>query len=76
MTASETPVITSAAAGPAALASWRRALVFGTGFGLAIGERHLEAAIARARPAGPAVVAATTIRDFRARPAAEWGLSC
>ncbi len=32
----------------AALPFWRRALAFGTGFGIAIGERNLEAAIVRA----------------------------
>jgi hypothetical protein len=58
---------------PAALPSWRRALAFGTGFGIAIGERHLEVAIVRARPAGPALIANTAIHDFRDRPAAEWG---
>ena len=57
----------------AALPFWRRALAFGTGFGIAIGERHLEAAIVRARPAGPALIATTAIHDFRDRPAAEWG---
>ena len=57
----------------AALPFWRRALAFGTGFGIAIGERHLEAAIVRARPAGPALIATTAIHDFRNRPAAEWG---
>jgi Tfp pilus assembly protein PilN len=73
MTASETPLVTSTPAASVELPPWRRALVFGAGFGLAIGERHLEAAIARARPSGPAIVAAATIRDFRSRPAAEWG---
>ena len=52
---------------------WQRALVFGTGLGIAIGERNLEAAIVRARPSGATLVAATTIADFRNRPAAEWG---
>jgi Tfp pilus assembly protein PilN len=52
---------------------WRRALAFGTGFGIAIGERHLDAVIVRARPAGPTPVATTAIHDFRNRPAAEWG---
>src|SRR6202789_418515 len=52
---------------------WRRAIVFGTGFGIAIGERNLEVAIVRARPSGATLVAATTIADFRNRPAAEWG---
>src|ERR1700728_413244 len=58
---------------PTVLPMWRRALAFGTGFGIAIGERHLEAAIVRARPAGPTLIAATVIHDFRNRPAAEWG---
>jgi Tfp pilus assembly protein PilN len=52
---------------------WQRALVFGTGFGIAIGERNLEAAIVRSRPSGATLVATTTIADFRNRPAAEWG---
>jgi Tfp pilus assembly protein PilN len=56
-----------------ALPLWRRALAFGTGFGIAIGERHLEAVIVRARPAGPTLIASTVIHDFRNRPAAEWG---
>ncbi len=60
---------------PAASASsgWRRALVFGTGFGIAIGERDLEVAVARSRPSGATLVASTTVADFRNRPAAEWG---
>jgi Tfp pilus assembly protein PilN len=53
--------------------AWQRALAFGTGFGIAIGERNLEAAILRARPSGATLVATTTIADFRSRPAAEWG---
>ena len=52
---------------------WQRALVIGTGFGIAIGERNLEATIVRARPSGAALVAVTTIADFRNRPAVEWG---
>jgi Tfp pilus assembly protein PilN len=58
---------------PSALPFWRRALAFGTGFGIAIGERNLEAAIVRARPSGATPIATTTIHDFRNRPAAEWG---
>jgi Tfp pilus assembly protein PilN len=73
MTATEAPVETAAPSGAAQLPSWRRALIFGTGLGLAIGDRHLEAIIARARPSGATILAATTIRDFRSRPAAEWG---
>ncbi len=64
---------TLTASNPAALPFWRRALAFGTGFGIAIGERNLEAAIVRARPSGATPVAVTTIHDFRNRPAAEWG---
>lgn len=58
---------------PSPLPVWRRALAFGTGFGIAIGERNLEVAIVRARPSGATPVATATIRDFRNRPAAEWG---
>ncbi len=57
----------------AALPLWRRAMVFGTGFGIAIGERNLEAAIVKARPSGVTLVATATIYGFRNRPAAEWG---
>jgi Tfp pilus assembly protein PilN len=57
----------------AALPLWQRALAFGTGLGIAIGEHTLEAAIVRARPAGATLLATTTIKDFRNRPAAEWG---
>lgn len=64
---------TSIASHPATLPFWRRILAFGAGFGIAIGERDLEATIVRARPSGATPVAATTIRDFRNRPAAEWG---
>ena len=53
--------------------AWRRALVFGTGLGIAIGERNLEVAIARARPSGATLEGLATIADFRNRPAAEWG---
>jgi Tfp pilus assembly protein PilN len=52
---------------------WRRALVFGTGLGIAIGERNLDVAVVRARAAGPTHCAVATIGDFRNRPAAEWG---
>src|SRR6185437_12805443 len=57
----------------AKLPYWRRAMIFGTGFGIAIGERNLEVAIVRARPSGCTPIAATTIADFRNRAAAEWG---
>lgn len=52
---------------------WQRALAFGTGLGIAIQDRNIEAAIVRARPAGATLVDTTTIADFRDRPAAEWG---
>lgn len=51
----------------------RRAMVFGTGFGVVIGRRDLEAAIVRARPSGATLIAQTVVADFRNRPAAEWG---
>ncbi len=60
-------------ASAAMLPLWNRATAIGTGFGIAIGERNLEAAIVRARPGGPSPIATSTIRDFRHRPAAEWG---
>ena len=59
--------------GSVMLPLWNRATAIGTGFGIAIGERNLEAAIVKARPGGPSLIAMTTIRDFRHRPAAEWG---
>jgi hypothetical protein len=67
----ETPAVS--AISPDKWPAWRRATIFGTGFGIAMGERNLEAAIVRARPAGPALLAVATIADFRTRPAAEWG---
>jgi Tfp pilus assembly protein PilN len=52
---------------------WKRGLLFGRGFGIAIGSRHLEAVVVRTRPSGPALLGEITISDFRSRPAAEWG---
>ncbi len=51
----------------------RKALLFGTGLGVAIGPRNLDVCIVRSRPGASALAAATTIPDFRTRPAAEWG---
>jgi Tfp pilus assembly protein PilN len=51
----------------------RRTLIFGTGFGIAIGARHLEAVIVRSRASGPKILGVVTIADFRTRPAVEWG---
>ena len=73
MTAAEPNTPVSEVKPSATLPFWRRALVFGTGFGIAIDERNLEAAIVRARPSGATLIATATIRDFRNRPAAEWG---
>jgi hypothetical protein len=53
--------------------AWQRALAFGTGLGIAILDRNIEAAIVRARPSGATSAGTTTIADFRSRPAAEWG---
>ena len=47
--------------------------VFGTGFGIAAGAKNLDVTIVRARASGPSIVGTATIRDFRERPAAEWG---
>ncbi len=51
----------------------RRAAIFGAGFGIAVGAGSLEAVVVRARPGGAALLGSRTIRDFRIRPAAEWG---
>jgi hypothetical protein len=51
----------------------KRWLVFGTGFGIAIGTKNLDAVIVRSRPFGPTLAGSATIQDFRTRPAAEWG---
>lgn len=52
---------------------WRRVLLFGDGLGLAISGRNLEVAVVRLRPGGASLLAATSIVDFRNRPAADWG---
>ncbi len=51
----------------------RRRLAFGTGIGIEIGPEDLNVVIARVRPSGARVLAATSIRRFRERPASEWG---
>lgn len=70
---SATGLATESPASIAATPTRRSALVFGTGFGIVIEGPNLEVVIVRSRPSGPAVVASTTIADFRHRPAAEWG---
>ena len=52
---------------------FRRALTFGTGLGIYLGPKQLEAAIVRSRPSGQVLVGSLLIPDFRTRPAAEWG---
>jgi hypothetical protein len=71
-TVAEIPSATAVPAA-AALPLWRRAILFGTGLGIAVGERHLEVAIVRARPAEATLLATAVIQDFRTRPAADWG---
>jgi Tfp pilus assembly protein PilN len=75
MTAPETEVVAPVLLAPAPASTWplRRMLVFGTGFGIAIGARFLDVAIVRSRASGPALLAVASIPDFRTRPAAEWG---
>jgi len=51
----------------------RKLLAFGTGVGIEIGPRDLEVAVARVRPSRVQVLGRLAIRDFAARPAAEWG---
>ncbi|HWQ53314.1 MAG TPA: PilN domain-containing protein [Bryobacteraceae bacterium] len=51
----------------------RTLLAFGTGVGIEVRESSLEITVARVRPSGAQVIGRQTIRDFRERPAAEWG---
>jgi Tfp pilus assembly protein PilN len=74
MTAPETVTPAEAtAAAPIPPPHSKRWLVFGTGFGIAIGTKNLDAVIVRSRPFGPTLAGSATIQDFRNRPAAEWG---
>jgi hypothetical protein len=52
---------------------FRKLLAFGTGVGIEIGATDLEAAVTRVRPNRVQVLGRTTIANFAARPAAEWG---
>lgn len=52
---------------------WKKWLAVGTGVGIEIRGEDLEVMLARVRPYGVRVLAATTIARFRQRPAAEWG---
>lgn len=69
MTATETPLV-EAPQTPHGMRSW---LIFGTGLGIAENSDSLDVVIARSRSANPQMLASTTIHNFRARPAAEWG---
>ncbi len=51
----------------------RTLLAFGTGIGIEIRERDLAVTIANVRPSGVTVSGFTVIRNFRERPAGEWG---
>ncbi len=63
-------LVSPATPAPSTARSW---LIFGTGLGISVNGDSLEVAIARSRAAGPRLVGTTTIRNFRQRPAAEWG---
>ncbi len=52
---------------------WKKFIAFGSGVGIEIGLKDLEATAVRVRPNGIAVLGAATLRDFGERPAAEWG---
>lgn len=67
------PVVQAATSEKQASSFARRWLLFGTGLGIAAGPRNLDWAIVRSRPSGSKLIAAGAIRDFRTRPAAEWG---
>src|SRR5438128_6108373 len=51
----------------------RTLLAFGTGVGIEIREHDLAVTLTHVRPSGVRVAASTVIRNFRARPAGEWG---
>jgi Tfp pilus assembly protein PilN len=52
---------------------WNRLMALGTGCGIAVRGPDLVVALAKVRWKGVTVAAKTTLRDFRKRPAAEWG---
>ena len=51
----------------------RRAISFGTGVGIRVGESTLEIAVVRVRPTGARLAGLQRIEGFRDKPAAEWG---
>lgn len=46
---------------------------FGTGAGIVIGSEDLTVYVARLRPGGPRLLGWLVVKDFRNRPASEWG---
>jgi hypothetical protein len=67
------PVTETPLGSTARVPAWRRLRIFGTGFGVAVSNGDLEAVIVRSRPSGSSIEASVTVRNFAARPAAEWG---
>jgi hypothetical protein len=51
----------------------RRAVSFGTGVGIRLGETTLEIAVVRVRPSGARLAGVHRVEGFRDKPAAEWG---
>ena len=58
---------------PPTRVDYRKYLAFGSGAGIEIRGADLEVTVARVRPSGAQILGRTTIRNFRERPAAEWG---
>jgi Tfp pilus assembly protein PilN len=52
----------------------RKLMRFGSGVGIEIGVKDLDVVAARVRPGSIRVLGRLAIRDFAARPAAEWGI--
>lgn len=67
------PATPAIAGKTAQLPLWQRIAAAGSGFGIAVSGADLHAAIVRSRPGGATLVAETTVKAFRSRPAAEWG---
>jgi hypothetical protein len=51
----------------------KKFVAFGSGVGIEVGSKDLEVTAVRVRPNGVSVLGTTTIHDFGARPAVEWG---
>ena len=59
--------------GPHSSRDLKKFIAFGSGVGIEVGGKNLEVTAVRVRPNGVSVLGTTTIHDFGARPAAEWG---